>query len=312
MRSRVVAALFALSLAAGCGSGAAGTDGGDGGKFDVVTAFYPLEFLSKRIGGDAVSVSNLTKAGAEPHDVELNPRQVGQISDAGLVVHLKGFQPAVDEAVEQEAKDRAFDAGSVVELLPAAAGHDHEGEEPEAGHEEEAAGGQDPHVWLDPVRFATIAEKLGERLAAADPANAAGYRSRTAAVRTELTALDTEFATKLKTCERREIVTSHSAFNYLAKRYALSEIGITGISPEAEPSPQRLAEVTREAREHGATTIFFETLVSPAVAETIAREVGAKTAVLDPLEGLTDPGADYFSVMRANLAALTTALGCTS
>jgi zinc transport system substrate-binding protein len=167
-------------------------------------------------------------------------------------------------------------------------------------------------VWLDPVRFATIADKLGERLAAADPANAAGYRSRAAAVRTELTALDTEFTTKLKTCERREIVTSHSAFNYLAKRYALSEIGITGISPEAEPSPQRLAEVTREAREHGATTIFFETLVSPAVAETIAREVGAKTAVLDPLEGLTDPGADYFSVMRTNLAALTTALGCTS
>ena len=313
MRSRVVAALFAVSLIAGCGSGAAGTPGSagtGGGKLDVVTAFYPLEFLSKRIGGDAVSVSNLTKAGAEPHDVELNPRQVGQVSDAGLVVYLKGFQPAVDEAVAQEG-GRAFDAGSVVELLPAAAGHEHEGEEPEAGHEEDA-GAPDPHVWLDPLRFATVADKLGERLAAADPADAAGYRSRAAAVRTELTALDTEFTTKLKTCERREIVTSHSAFNYLAKRYALSEIGITGISPEAEPSPQRLAEVTREAREHGATTIFFETLVSPAVAETIAREVGAKTAVLDPLEGLTDPGADYFSVMRANLAALTTALGCTS
>jgi zinc transport system substrate-binding protein len=334
MRRRVAAALFTLSLTAGCGSGAAGTDGaagsGDGGKLGVVTAFYPLEFLSKRIGGDAVSVSNLTKAGAEPHDVELNPRQVGEISDAALVVHLKGFQPAVDGAVEQEAKDRAFDAGSVVELLPAEAehtheeepghadepgpaaeGHDHEGEEPEAEHEE-AAAGQDPHVWLDPVRFATIADKLGERLAAADPANAAGYRSRAAAVRTELTALDTEFATKLKTCERREIVTSHTAFNYLAKRYALAEIGITGMSPEAEPSPQRLAEVTREAREHGATTIFFETLVSPKVAETIAQEVGARTAVLDPLEGLTEPGADYFSVMRANLATLTTALECTS
>jgi zinc transport system substrate-binding protein len=310
MRRRLpaaLAALLALSVTAGCGGDAAGADGG---KLDVVAAFYPLEFLSQRIGGDAVTVSNLTKAGAEPHDVELNPRQVAQISEAALVVHLSGFQPAVDEAVRQEAKDRSFDAASVVDLLPVAEGHDHAGE-PEAGHEE-AAGGPDPHVWLDPVRFASVADKLGERLAAADPGHAADYRSRAAAVRTELTALDAEFTAKLKTCERREIVTSHTAFNYLAKRYGLTEIGITGVAPEAEPSAQRLAEVTREAREHGATTIFFETLVSPKVADTIAREVGAKTAVLDPLEGLSEPGTDYFTVMRANLAALGTALGCTS
>ncbi len=310
----MLAALLALSATAGCG--ADGAAGADGDKPDVVTAFYPLEFLSRQIGGDAVSVSNLTKPGAEPHDVELNPRQVGSISDATLVVYLKGFQPAVDEAVEQQAKDRAFDAASVVELLPAADSHDHAeeagGEPGAAEHEEETAGGTDPHVWLDPMRFATVADALGERLAAADPAHAADHRSRAAAVRSQLTALDTEFATKLKTCERREIVTSHTAFNYLAQRYGLTEIGITGISPEAEPSPQRLAEVAGEAREHGATTIFFETLVSPKVAETIAREVGAKTAVLDPLEGLSEPGTDYFSVMRANLTTLTGALGCTS
>ncbi len=313
-RRMLAAALLLVTAAAGCGSdGAAGAGSSGGDKPEVVTAFYPLEFLSRRIGGDAVSVSNLTKPGAEPHDVELNPRQVGAISDAALVVYLKGFQPAVDEAVEQQAKDRSFDAGSVVELLAATDHHDH-GAEPGAEEhaEEEATGGKDPHVWLDPGRFATVAGAVGERLATTDPAHAADHRSRAAAVQAELTALDAEFAAKLKTCERREIVTSHTAFNYLAQRYALSQIGITGISPEAEPSPQRLAEVTREAREHGATTIFFETLVSPKVAETIAREVGAQTAVLHPLEGLNEPGADYFTVMRANLTALTTALGCTS
>ena len=322
MRRRLLAALLAVSATAGCGAGdAAGAGGGD--KPQVVTAFYPLEFLSREIGGDAVSVSNLTKPGAEPHDVELNPRQVGSISEATLVVYLKGFQPAVDAAVAQEA-GKAFDAASVVELLPATAGPDHEragetgaghdeaGAE-EAGHEEEAAdGAKDPHVWLDPTRFATIAGAVGEQLATADPDHAADHRARAAALRTRLNELDAEFAAKLKTCERREIVTSHTAFNYLARRYDLTEIGITGVSPETEPSPQRLAEVTAEAREHGATTIFFETLVSPKVAETIAREVGATTAVLDPLEGLNEPGADYFSVMRANLAALTGALGCTS
>jgi len=314
MRRHLLAALLALSATAGCGAG--GAAGADDSKPEVVTAFYPLEFLSRQIGGDAVTVSNLTKPGAEPHDVELNPRQVGSISEAALVVYLSGFQPAVDEAVAQEA-GRAFDAASVVELLPAASGHEHEGEgeaghEGEAAHEEEAAGGKDPHVWLDPMRLAAIGDKLGERLAEADPAHAADHRARAAELHGKLAELDTEFATGLKTCERRDIVTSHTAFGYLAERYHLREVGITGVSPEAEPTPQRLAEVARTAKETGTTTIFFETLVSPKVADTIAREVGARTAVLDPVEGRTDPGTDYFSIMRANLTALTTALGCSA
>jgi zinc transport system substrate-binding protein len=258
-----------------------------------------LQFLSERIGGDTVTVTNLTKPGAEPHDVELNPRQVAQVADAGLAVYLKGFQPAVDAAVGQEAKGRSFDVSSVIELLP------YSGSESEDGS-------KDPHVWLDPVRFATIAGALGERLAQADPAHATDYRERAQDLQEQLHHLDQTYAESLTTCARREVVTSHEAFNYLAHRYGLTQIGITGVSPEAEPTPRKLAEVAAQARATGTTTIFFETLVSPKVAETIAREVGARTAVLDPLEGLTDKSADYFSVMRANLAALTTALGCTS
>lgn len=308
-RRRLLAATAVAVLTgavAACGDPTSGS--GTDGRLDVVTAFYPLRFLSERLGADAVAVTELTKPGAEPHDVELNPRQVADISDAALVVYLKGFQPAVDEAVQQEAADRAFDAGSAVELL-AAADDDHE---QVPGEPEHAEGSTDPHVWLDPVRLATIAGKLAERLGQADPARAAGYTERAATLRRELTALDTEYATGLRTCARRELVTSHTAFRYLADRYDLTEVGITGISPESEPSPQRLAHVAEEAKSTGTTTIFFETLVSPKVAETIAREVGAKTAVLDPLEGLSEPDTDYFSVMRANLTALTTALGCTS
>ncbi len=302
MSRRLLPTLLVTAALAGCG-GQAGSAAD--GKFKVVTAFYPLQFLSERIGGDVVSVTNLTKPGAEPHDIELTPRQVGDVAGAGLAVYLKGFQPAVDQAVEQEAKDHAFDATAVVDLLPISeAADDH-------GHREETAGGgEDPHVWLDPVRLATIADKLGERLAEADPENAAGYQARAAALHTELDRLNTEFADGLRTCQRRELVTSHTAFGYLANRYDLHQVGITGISPEAEPSPQRLATVAAEAKATGTTTIYFETLVSPAVAETIAREVGAKTAVLDPLEGLTDSGGDYFTEMRANLTAIQTGLGC--
>ncbi|WP_433386968.1 metal ABC transporter substrate-binding protein [Micromonospora sp. KLBMP9576] len=300
-------ALLALGGLAACSSD--GAAGADPQRVDVATAFYPLQFLTERIGGDAVRATNLVKPGAEPHDLELNPGQVGQVAGAELVVLLKGFQPALDEAVAQNAADRAFDVSTVQPLRDAAAGgheHDHEGEE--HGHEE--SGTKDPHLWLDPTRLATVGDRLAERLGQVDPGHAADYTARAAALRTELEKLDAEFTAGLKTCQRREIVVSHTAFGYLAERYELEQVGITGLSPEDEPAPQRLAEVAREAREHQATTIFFETLVSPKVAETIAAEVGAKTAVLDPLEGLSTDGGDYLSVMRTNLQTLRTALSC--
>ncbi|MEU7655268.1 metal ABC transporter substrate-binding protein [Micromonospora taraxaci] len=300
-------ALLALGAGAGCSTG--DSAGADPKKVDVVAAFYPLQFLTERIGGDAVRVTNLAKPGAEPHDLELNPSQVGQVSDAELIVYLKGFQPAVDDAVAQNGGDRAFDVTSVQPLLDASAGgHNHEGEE--EGHAEEG-GGKDPHVWLDPTRLAGIGDQLAQRLGAADPDHAADYTTRAAALRADLTALDGEFKTGLATCQRREIVTSHAAFGYLADRYQLDQVGITGLSPDVEPSPQRLAHVIEEAKEHQATTIFFETLVSPKVAETIAGQVGAKTAVLDPIEGLAaGSDGDYLSVMRTNLQTLKTALSC--
>lgn len=283
----------------------------------MVAGFYPLQFLAERIGGDAVTVTNLARPGAEPHDLELNPRQVGQIIDAKLIIFLDGFQPAVDAAIEQNGGDRAFDVAAVEPLLDATAGghdHDHGDEHADEGeHADEVSdGAKDPHVWLDPTRLATIGDKLAERLGAVDPERAGDYTQRAATLRTELEQLDTEFTEGLKTCQRREIVVSHTAFGYLTQRYQLEQIGITGLTPEDEPSPQRLAAVTEEAREHGATTIFFETLVSPKVAETIAREVGAQTAVLDPLEGLSTENSeeDYLSVMRTNLETLRTALSC--
>lgn len=299
MRRRLVplVVLAVLAALAGCGNRAADADG----RIPIVAAFYPLQFVSERIGGGLVRVTNLTKPGAEPHDVELSPRQVASIVDARIAVYLHGFQPAVDDAIRQNAKDKGYDVASAVTLEHA------DESEAEEGHEH---GATDPHVWLDPTRLATIGDAVAERLAGADPAHAADYRARAATLHQQLTDLDAEYSAALATCQRRELVTSHTAFHYLAERYHLTQVGITGVDPEAEPSPRRLAEVAADARAHGTTTIFFETLVSPKVAETIAREVGARTAVLDPLEGLTDPDADYFSVMRANLAALTTALGC--
>ena len=276
----------------------------DTSKVDVVAGFYPLQFIAEKVGGPHVNVIGIAQPGAEPHDLELKPSQILQVGQADLVLYLREFQPELDEAVEQNARRKSLDVATITPPRSGEA-HSHDGATPER------EGGPDPHFWLDPTRLATVADAVAARLSADDPANASDYTAAADRLRADLTELDAEFAAGLADCERREIVTSHAAFGYLADRYQLDQIGLTGLSPEDEPTPQRLTEVAREARAHGATTIFFETLVSPRVAQTLAQEVGAKTAVLDPLEGPPAAGnEDYFSVMRANLKALREALGC--
>ena len=269
-------ALLCLVLLAGCGSGSGSSD-----AVDVVAGFYPLAYVAERVGGPSVRVTNLTAPGVEPHDLELSPQQASRLEEADLAVYVKGFQPAVDDAVSG---GRGLDVGR---------------------------GDEDPHVWLDPAGFAAVATAVGDRLAEIDPEHAGAYRERAAALGAELRGLDAEFRAGLTGCQRKDVVVSHDAFGHLARRYGLTQVGIAGLEPDADPSPARVAEVSRYARDHGVTTIFFETLVSPDVARTVAREAGVTTAVLDPVEGLAEgSGDDYFSVMRRNLAALRTALGC--
>lgn len=292
------AAAGALTVAAS----ACGADSAAGSaSLDVVAAFYPLEFVADRIGGEHASVTSLASPGVEPHDLELSPSQVADLASADLVIYLSGFQPAVDEAVEATAGAAKFDLAAAVPLIGAAAGQPAAGDHPD----------QDPHVWLDPVRMAGFATELAAEFGARDPDHAAEYTANAEALGADLAALDREYTDGLADCQRREIVVSHAAFGYLADRYDLTQVAITGLSPEAEPSPQRLAEVIGEAERTGATTIFFEVLVSPEVAQVIADQVGADTAVLDPIEGLAGGSdEDYFSLMRNNLAALRAALGC--
>lgn len=260
----------------------------------VVAGFYPLAWLARRVGGDRISVTDLVKPGAEPHDVELNPRQVTEVADADLVLYLHGFQPATDDAVAAGVRGRALD---VARLTPGRPDPEHHG--------------TDPHVWLDPVRMSSLAGAVTDALAAADPAGAGGYRARGAALRADLAALDRAYATGLRDCARREIVTSHAAFGYLADRYHLTQVAISGVTPDAEPTPRRLAHAIDEARRTGAHTIFFETLVSPRVARTVAEAAGARARALDPIEGLpVGSTGDYLTFMRANLAELRDALGC--
>lgn len=307
-------AATAALLAAGCG-GASGASGSDAGSaLRVTAAFYPLQWASERVGGDLVEVSGLTKPGAEPHDLELTPKAVGELASSDVVVYLRGFQPAVDDAVRTQATETGFDVAPEADLtIPATDdGHDHGGESAEE-HEEHAEGeALDPHFWLDPVRLQSVATAIGERFSAADPEHADTYRANASALVADLATLDSELEQGLADCGSDELVTAHVAFAYLAARYGLAQEGVAGLSPDAEPDAATLRELTAHIREHGVTTVYAETLVDPALAETLARETGATVAVLDPLEGLTDAskGADYLEVMRSNLATLRTGQQC--
>lgn len=286
LKTRIVlttACACLLAAAAGCGAGSAGgsTDG-----VQVVAGFYPLAFAAEQIGGEAVEVTNLTPAGAEPHDVELTARDVERVRSADVVLFVgSGFQPALEDALDG-AGGTAIDVLDEVELRGGA----------------EAV---DPHVWLDPVRFAEVAERIGAELGFGGPAGRLASRLR---------ALDGKYREGLADCDRRELVTAHDAFGYLAARYGLEVVPIMGLSPEAEPTPRDLEEIVSLVEERNVTTVFVEPLLSREVGETVAREAGVETAVLDPLEGLTEEqlaaGENYFSVMEANLEALRAGLGC--
>ncbi|MBT2377519.1 zinc ABC transporter substrate-binding protein [Streptomyces sp. ISL-111] len=325
----VVLGLTALSA---CSTSDA-ADGGNGDKLKVTASFYPMQFLAERIGGEHVAVTSLTKPGVEPHDLELTPRQIGSISESDYVLYLKGIQPAVDDAIAQSGVKNTVDAATLTTLENHGAevsGHDqgHEGEEEhgdEHGHEEEAHeehsegdghnhgedGGADPHIWLDPVKYAEVAKGVGKSLEKADPDHAADYRKNTEALVGELNKLNTAFETGLKNTATKTFITTHSAFGYLAERYGLTQQGIAGIDPEAEPTPARIQEIHTVAEKEKATTVFFETLASDRTAKTLAKDTGLKTGILDPLEGITEKsqGADYIEVMESNLAALQKALG---
>ena len=299
------AAILALA-ASGCAAfsedGASNEDG-----VTVAAAFYPLAFAAERVAGDHADVELLTQPGTEPHDLELNVGETAEIAAADLVLFEDDFQPAVDDAVEQNAGGVALDAADVVDLVAV-----DESDEEHAEHEgeEHEHGDTDPHFWQDPLRVADLGDAVAEELAGIDPDNADSYRANAADLRRDLEVLDEQFVTGLDDCERSTIVVSHDAFGYLEK-YGVDIAPLVGLSPDAEPTAAVLGELQELIDEEGITTVFSEPL-EPDLVDGLASDLDLATASLDPVEGLADGGSDedYLSLMRANLDAIQAANGC--
>ena len=276
----------------------------EGGRIRVVASFYPLYEFARQVGGDRTKVSLLVPPGQEPHDYEPAPRDIEYIAKANLLVYNgAGFEPWIEKVLGSVASSQlvVVDASQSVELI---AGADNQRGE----------GPFDPHFWLDPVAAKRVVLVIRDALISIDPDGSDQYSANALAYTDKLDALDVQYQEGLRSCKRREVITSHAAFGYLATRYNLTVLSITGLSPDAEPSAARMKELIEFARERGVTHIFFERLVSPKLAKAIAAEVGAKTVVFDPTEGLSKEdmagGKDYISLMRDNLKSLKSALEC--
>lgn len=259
-------------------------------KVDVTASFYPLAEFARRVGGNKVRVNNITPVGAEPHDFEPSPLDIIKIEQSRVFIYSGGnFEPWADKIVPGLKDVIIVNASRGIPLIK-----------------------NDPHFYLDPVLDRKVVNNIAAALIKADPVNKAYYKKNASAYIGKLRALDEKYRIGLKNTKSRDIVTSHNAFAYLAARYGLNQIPISGLA-EQEPSAARLAQISEFAKKHQTKYIFFEKLVGPRLSDTIARETGAKTLVLNPIEGLThkeqEDGKDFISISEENLANLRLALG---
>jgi zinc transport system substrate-binding protein len=274
----------------------------------VVASFYPLWELSRQVAGDRAEVVSLVPPGVEPHDWEPSPQDVARVQKARIFVYNGGgFEQSADRLLREIAGKGplAVNTTADIDLVRS----------PSVGDEGHDRGlPVDPHVWLDPLLARRQVEAIRAALEKVDPSNRARYGENARALDAKLATLHDAFEAGLRDCPRRSLVVSHAAFTYLARRYRLTQIPVSGMAPESEPSPAQLAAIVRLAQREKVTHVFFEPLVSPKLAETLAREIGAQTLVLNPIEGLTREqaaaGTDYFGLMRENLKSLRAGLGC--
>jgi zinc transport system substrate-binding protein len=310
---RISPAVLALGLLATGLTACSNDTNRDDGITKVAVAFYPIEEIVRRVGGDKVDVITLVPPGEEAHEYDPTPKQLSQLAEADVVFYLgQGFQPNVEKALESLPSDvKKVDLLDTITLLPVTSqlpGTDGEAEG------ETLDSGEDPHVWLAPKNMDDMAANVLATLQAVAPDDATAFAENDGDYRTELNDLDREFATGLARCRSPYLVSSHRAFAYLADAYGLQAVAIAGVSPSEEPSAKTLEAIAAFARTNDVTTIFFEENLPADLADTLAAEVGATTGVLDTLESLSDDqlkaGDDYLSLMRANLAALREGLGC--
>lgn len=310
-RALILIVLLLIATLSACNANnRAKTDGS--GKVTVYTSFYIMYDFTLKIAGDRAEVINMVPAGTEPHDWEPSPKDITGLYNADLFIYsgcgMEGWVTKVLDSIRNADLITIEASRDIKHELIQHNGHDENGKQDHSFDEN----GYDPHVWLNPLYAKKQMEAIKDGLTGIDPDNRDFYRDNYEFYANKLDELDNAYRSAINEFSRKEIVVSHEAFGYLCNAYGLTQIAIEGISSESEPTPAKMAEIIDFVKENDVKVIFFEELASPKVAEAIARETGAKTALLNPIEGLSEEnikaGGDYFSIMEENLQALKEAL----
>lgn len=314
--------LFIASIAAGCGSS---NDFNVEGKVNVVTSFYPLYDFVQKIGGEHVNVVNLVPNGVEPHDWSPKPRDMSNIAKADVFIYNgAGFEGWVDDFLDSLKKDSSLlvvEAIHDVDLIETdeheeegleEEDHEEEGHEKDVREDEHNHGDVDPHAWISPLQAKVMAGTIREHLIEADPTHKNEYETNYNLLADRLQQLHDQLTQIVSKAPKKEIVVSHEAFGYIARDYGITQVGVMGLSPDSEPTVQRMNEITKFAQKHEIKYILFEELISPKMAETLAKTLDIETLVLNPIEGLTEEqekaNEDYFTIMGYNLTTIEKAL----
>ena len=302
MKKMMFALIILLLAVSGC-SNAASTKEKASKKLQIVTTFYPMYYFTEKVAGDLADVELLIPNGVEPHDWEPSTKDMAKIQDADVFIYNSQYFETWAEKVLKSVKNdelKVVEASDGIELMDAL--------ETEEEDDHEHASSKDPHVWLSPVLAQQEVKTIAKALEQADPAHKEQYQQNADALNSQLVELDQLYKETIDQAKTKEFVTQHAAFGYLANQYGLTQIPIAGLSPDVEPTLRKLSELTEMTKEKNVKVIYFEEMTSAKVAKTLAKEIGAKTEVLNPLEGLTkeeqDQGLDYIGVMEKNLEAL--------
>lgn len=272
----------------------------DNGKINVATSFYIMNDFASKIGGDRINLINLVPSGMEPHDFEPKTRDITRLKAANVFIYNgAGMEGWVDKVV-QSAENKnliVVEASKGIKLL---------------GANDSNKNQNDPYVWLNPQNAILQLSAIKDAFVKADPKNKTYYEQNFETYKTKFNELDNEYKTEVGSFKKKDIVVAHAAFGYLCDAYGLKQVAIEGLNAESEPTAARMAEISKFAKDNNVKVIFFEELVSPKVAETIAKESGAQTDMLNPVEGLSEDdkskGKEYVTIMKDNLEALKKAL----
>ena len=272
------------------------------GKLKVVASFYPVYDFAKNVGGNRVEVTSLIPAGVEPHNFEPTPSAIKQLSEADVFIMngagIEKWAPSLIEGVGNK-KLVVVDTSKGISLLSS--------QDPDTV-------GSDPHIWLNPVDAKKQVEAIKDAFIAADPEGKAYYEANAAAYSAKLDSLDAQFRALLPTCKKKDILITHATLAYFCQEYGCRQIPIEGVSEEGEPSPAELASIVDQARAQNVTAVYFESLISPKSAQTLASEIGAQALVFNTVHGVTPEeeakGENYLSLMEENLASIRKGLDC--